>query len=166
LDILLHLVPFEGGKMITLKLLSIVLTGLIFAQSTSATGGELIYFHRPLPPLTIRVFDDGRLVYAGDSAAGIPFNNARQLDKATITSLIQQFETANFFALNDEYLGVWGTRKDGSPHFSQPRDIPPSTLKFSYNGKSKNINYVSGVPLKIEILQRRLMHTAGIISEQ
>jgi hypothetical protein len=64
-----------------------------------------------------------------------------------LSALVAQFESANFFTLDDSYLG-------------NIVDFPINTISYSNNGKSKSIRVRGYIPKPLEDIQKTLQAIA------
>ncbi len=103
------------------------------------------------PMYGVEIRGDGTATYCGLHFVKEVGARTRQVDNAGISSLVEQFHAADFFALNDEYV-------------AEVTDNPTYEIAIAYDGKSKSVmDYIgeqAGMPTSVTALEEAIDRVA------
>lgn len=86
--------------------------------------------------------------FKGESNTDKIGNYTKTMTEAELKTLYDAFEKANFFALNDEYLGVI-------------TDFPVKTITYTLNGKTKKVKERHQAPKELTDLEKIIEEVAN-----
>lgn len=84
------------------------------------------------------------MTYQGGQYAPRSGNYAGKLSPAELSSLVEKFERANFFAFANDYV-------------SRATDLPTTYVFFSHEGRSKTVRDLEGAPDALKTLEADLI---------
>lgn len=134
------------------------------AQSSSAIDGDLssvvitmqqdnktgAIYGTPTYSVTIR--GDGSVTYDGTSNAALIGEKSYTIPIEQVKNLVREFEAANFFELNSEYI----SRDNGDGTFTTVDHAAPLTTSISIDGKYKKVYDFMFAPEKLKTLERKI----------
>jgi hypothetical protein len=109
--------------------LSVAATPVITLERTTCFG--------TCPAYTLRIFDDGKVLYEGKEFVKRKGKAEGQISKTELAALVRQFEQIDYLRLDDEY-GV------GDKCPEDWTDYPSAITSFNHNGKQKKIRHYLG----------------------
>ena len=102
------------------------------------------------PVYAIQIYSDGRASYQGEKYVKNVGLFQRQLPAEAITELVNAFQHAGFFSLQDEYV-------------AEVTDLPVTWLSFRHQGQYKKIKDLIDAPPVLKELEQRV---AAIAEEE
>lgn len=85
------------------------------------------------PVYKVQIYPNGLANYTGEMHVQKIGQYRRQLSPETISDLIRSFQRADFWSLEDEYIG-------------EVTDLPTTYLSFQYEGRSKKVKDLINAP--------------------
>lgn len=134
--LLIFIAPCNSSKNITGSSKSNIPKATIIYQTTPCFG------RCPLYTLTISG-ETNTATFVGTKHTEKIGTYVKSISNEELNAFVKAFDEAQFFSLNDEYLGTI-------------TDFPIKYITYSYNGKTKKIKTRSGVPEVLTKLEKRL----------